>query len=178
MGKQKMPPSADEPASPVRESFRREIEKLLSEVPTEQWADKSICGVLYDFIPWHRRSSVTIQTRDDDPHDIAAWKYYFSAESDGSLIRDQHAAWHDEKVNKRLIYHRLLSEAAEALLSIDFGPYGNPYWTTIDGGLCLDKTFLLQVYDPDGTFRFNYCEYVLACRLDRAEPSAAPNPAT
>ena len=127
-------------------------------------------GVLYEFVPWHRMSSVTIQTRDDDPRDIGAWKYYFSAESDGSPIRVEHEAWHKEESNKRLVYHKLLIEAAEALLSLDFGKYGNPYWTMIDDDFCLNKTFLLQVYDVDQSFRFNYCEYVLARRLEPAEP--------
>jgi hypothetical protein len=100
------------------------------------------------------------------PRDIGAWKCYFSAESDGSLIREKHEAWHKEKPNKRLVYHKLLIEAAEALLSVDFRKYGNPYWTTVDESFCLNKTFLLQVYDVDQSFRFNYCEYVLARRLE------------
>jgi hypothetical protein len=108
---------------------------------------------------------------DDDPRDIGAWKYYFSAESDGSLIREQYEAWHNEEANKRLVYHRLLIDAAEALLSIDFGKHINPKlptpllnlrdWTAIDCEFCLNKTFFLQVYDPDESFRFNYCEYVI-----------------
>src|SRR4051812_5962509 len=110
MAKRKNPATPDEPSPSVRENFRREIEQLLSEVPPEQWADDEIRGVLYEFVPWHRMSSVTIQTRDDDPRDIGAWKYYFSAESDGSLIREEHEAWHKEKSNKRLVYHKLLIE--------------------------------------------------------------------
>ena len=56
-----------------------------------------------------------------------------------------------------------MQEAAEALLSIDFTQYGQP--TTVDDGV-LYKPFQLQVHDLDGTFAFNYCEYVLATRLD------------
>jgi len=168
MAKRKKPAPAYEPSPSVRENFRREIEQLLREVPPDQWADDEIRGVLYEFAPWHRMSSVTIQTRDDDPRDIGAWKYYFSAESDGSLIRQEHEAWHKENSNKRFVYHKLLIEAAEALLSLDFGKYGNRYWTTIDDDFCLNKTFLLQVYDVDQSFRFNYCEYVLARRLEPA----------
>src|SRR4051794_10347942 len=112
MAKRKKSIPLDSPSSSVRENFRREIEHLLDEVPAEQWDDPDVCGVLYDFTPWHRMSSVTIQTRDDDPRDIGAWKYYFSAESDGSLIREQHQAWNNEVANKRLVYHRLLIEAA------------------------------------------------------------------
>src|SRR5687767_7649881 len=105
MAKRKKTPPGYEPVPSVRENFRREIEQLLGEVPAEQWADEEIRGVLYEFVPWHRMSSVTIQTRDDDPHDIGDWKYYFSAESDGSLIREEHEAWHKEESNKRLVYH-------------------------------------------------------------------------
>ena len=180
MAKREKPPPADPPSPSVRENFRREIERLLGEVPAEQWDDPEVRGVLYEFVPWHRMSSVTIQTRDDDPHDIGGWKYYFSAESDGSLIREQYEAWHNEEANKRLVYHRLLIEAAEALLSVDFGTYNNPqlpvpvrnlrFWTPIKDEFCLNKTFRLQVYDPDGSFQFNYCEHVVARRL---EPGAA-----
>ena len=183
MAKRKKPPLTDQPPPPVRENFRREIEQLLGEVPAEQWDDPEVRGVLYDFTPWHRMSSVTIQTRDDDPGDIAAWKYYVSAESDGTLIREQYEAWHNEETNKRLVYHKLLIEAAEALLSIEFGKYINPQlptplrnlrdWTAIDNEFCLNKCFFLQVYDPDESFRFNYCEYVMARRLELAEPGAA-----
>lgn len=165
----------------MQENFRREIEQLLAKVPAEQWDDPEIRGVLYDFTPWHRLSSVTLQTRDDDPLDIAAWKYYWSADSDGSLIQEEHEAWHTETTNKRLVYHRLLIEAAEALLSIDFGKYSSPNlprpllnlrtWTAVDDGFSLNKTFLLQVYDVDQSYRFNYCEYVLARRLEMVQPT-------
>jgi hypothetical protein len=170
MTRRKKPPAVYGTSPVVRENFRREIEKLLADVPAEQWADDQIRGVLYEFVPWHRMSSVTIQTQGDDPRDIGAWKYYFSAESDGSLIREEHEAWHKEKSNKRLVYHRLLIEAAEALLSLDVGNYCNKFWATPidDAGFCLNKTFLLQVYDVDESFRFNYCEYVLARRLEPA----------
>jgi hypothetical protein len=191
MAKRKKPPSADQPSLSARENFRREIEQLLGEIPTEQWDDPEVRGVLYEFVPWHRMSSVTLQTQDDDPRDIGAWKYYFSAESDGALIREQYEAWHNEETNKRLVYHKLLIEAAEALLSIDFGKYNNSqlpvpvrnlrFWTAIDDEFCLNKTFFLQVYDPDESFRFNYCEYVMARRHEPAEPSATadgPNPSS
>src|SRR5919204_314202 len=115
MAKRKSSPPHDQQLSSARENFRREIEKLLGEVPAEQWDDPEIRGVLYEFVPWYRMSSVTLQTRDDDPRDIGAWKYYFSAESDGSLIREEYEAWHKEESNKRLVYHKLLIEAAEAL---------------------------------------------------------------
>ena len=166
MAKRNKPVPGYEPSPAVRENFRREIAQLLGEAPADQWADEEIRGVLYEFVLWYRMSSVTIQTRDDDPRDIGGWKYYFSAESDGSLIQEEHEAWNNETSNKRLVYHKLLIEAAEALLSLDFGKYGNPYWTTIDDDFCLNRTFLLQVYDVDKTFQFNYCDYVLARRLE------------
>ena len=167
MANRKKPAPAYEPLPAVREHFRREIEQLLAEVPPEQWQDNDIRGVLYEFVPWHQMSSITVQTEDDDPRDIGGWKYYFSAESDGSLIREEHEAWLGEKSNKRLVYHKLLIEAAEALLSIDFSRYGDPDRTVFDE-FCLEKTFYLQVYDVDETFRFNYCEYALARRLEPA----------
>lgn len=167
---------ADQPWPLVRENFRRDIELLLGKIPTEQWDDPDVRGVLYDFMPWHRTSSVTLQTRDDAPHDIAAWKYYVSAESDAALLQKECDAYDDEEMNKRLLYHKLLIEAAQALLSIEFGKYINPKlptpllnlrdWTAVDDQFCLNKTFLLQVYDPDESFQFNYCEYVMARRLE------------
>jgi hypothetical protein len=176
MAKRKNPPPADQPSSSVRKNFRREIEQLLGKVPAEQWDDPDVRGVLYEFVPWHRMSSVTLQTRDDDPHDIGAWKYYVSADSDGSLIRTEFEAYHSETTNGKLVYHTLLIEAAEALLSIEFGKYCNQqlpapllnlrFWTASLDGFCLNKTFLLQVYHPDETFRFNYCEYAMARRLE------------
>jgi hypothetical protein len=184
MAKRKKPQPADQPSPSVRENFRREIKHLLGMVPTEQWDDPDIRGVLYDFIPWHQTSSVTLQTRDDDPRDIGAWKYYYSAES-GKFIQEEFDSYRNAKTNGGLVYHKLLIEAAEALLSIKFGKYINPQlpvpllnlrdWTAIDRGFCLNKTFLLQVYHADQEFRFNYCEYVMARRL---EPDAAKRPRT
>jgi hypothetical protein len=145
----------------MRQNFTSELEYLLEEVPGEQWNDLGICGVMYDFVPWHKMSSVTVQTREDDPSDPAAWKYYWSAESDTSRISQEIERY--QTAHDRFVYHALLIEAAEALLSIDFTRYGQP--TTIDRG-CLYKPFQLQVHDLDRTFAFNYCEYVLARRLD------------
>lgn len=182
MAKRKKSPTAGRPSPSAQENFRREIEHLLGMVPAEQWDDPDVRGVLYDFLPWHRMSSVTVQTRDDDPGDIGAWKYYESAES-GEFVQEEFEAWHNEESSKRLVYHRLLIEAAEALLSINFGKFINPQlptpllnlrdWTVTDGEFCLNKTFYLQVYDHDESFRFNYCEYVMARRLEAAEPGAA-----
>ena len=151
----------------MQKNFVREIKYLLGRVPSKQWKDPAIRGIVYDLTPWHRMSSLTVQTSEDDPRDIGGWKYYCSAESDASRIKAEIEQWLDSR--DRLVYHNLLIEAAEALLSIDFSKYGQP--VTIDG-FCLYKPFQLQVYDADETFRFNYCEYVLARRLEPAEESA------
>ncbi len=175
MAKRKKSPPAYQPSPSARENFRREIEHLLGMVPAEQWDDPDIRGVLYEFTPWHRMSSVTLQTLDDDPSDIGDWEYYSSAES-GEFIQEEFEAYHNATTNGSLVYHKLLIEAAEALLSVEFGKYKNPNlpvpllnlrdWTAIDDEFCLNKTFLLQVYHTDQTFRFNYCEYVMARRLE------------
>jgi hypothetical protein len=155
----------------MNQNFVREIETLLSEVPAEQWQDPQIRGVCYDILPWHKMSCVTVQTADDDPGDLGGWKYYFSAESDGSLIQHEYELYKRTSESDRLVYHRLLMEAAEALLSVDFDPYV-PGVTTIHGidqttfSVGLNKTFLLQVYHADGAFRFNYCEHVFARQLE------------
>jgi hypothetical protein len=145
----------------MKSNFEREIKYLLSKVPKAVWKDKKIRGLLYDFLPWHEMSSIAIHSAGEDPHEPASWKYYDCAASDSSRVREeiaQYQAKHD-----RLLFHKFLIEAAEALLSMDFGKYGQP--TTIDG-FCLYKPFQLWVTDNDKTFGFNYCEYVLARRLD------------
>ena len=163
-----------EPSPSAQDNFRREIIGLLDEVPPEQWDDIKVRGVLYDFVPWHQSSSVTIQTDGDDPTDIGDWKYYFSAESDGKLLQDEFRLYENANPDGRLVYHKLLIEAAKAMLEIDYSKYCNPQlptpvlnlrnWNPVDDNFCLNKTFLLQVYDPDESFRFNYCEYVVALR--------------
>ena len=117
------------------------------------------------------------------PKDIGAWKYYESANSGGQFVQEEFEAYLNATNNRRLVYHNLLIEATEALLNIEFGKYINPQlpthlldlrdWTVIDGGFCLNKTFYAQVYDHDESFQFNYCEYVLARRLESAEPPPA-----
>lgn len=176
MSNSKNPSSDKQITLSSRKNFQCEIELLLDKVPAEQWDDPEVTGVLYDFLPWHRMSSVVIQTKEDDPRDIGDWKYYYSAESDGTLVMEQFEAWHQEEANKQLVYHQLLIEAAEALLSINFEKYNNPelppqvrnlrFWHPIENTFCLNKHFLLQVYDHDLSYQFNYCEYVMARRLE------------
>lgn len=145
----------------MKANFVREIKHLLAKVPAEQWAGTDVCGLMYELLPWHNMSSVTVQTREDDPHDTAAWRHYFSAESDTSRIRQE--IEHYRTANDWRVYHALLIEAAEALLDIDFAPYGQAL-TVTDGRPF--KPFQVQVYHADETFDFNYCEYVLARRLE------------
>ena len=157
----------------MRQNFLRELEYLLGEVPPEQWRDPEIRGVRYEFLPWHGMSSVTVQTADDEPRDPGAWKYYFSAESDGSRIRDEITLYDETCETDDLVYHRLLTEAAEAMLDVDFGRY-IPHMVTTQG-VGLYRPFKVQVYHADRVFEFNYCEYVLARRADAAEPDIGPD---
>ncbi len=145
----------------MKKNFVLEIEYLLEQVPSEVWDDTKICGLMYDLLPWHEFSSIAIQTSDDDKHDPADWKYYDCTRSDCSRIKRELSRYKND--DGRFAYHQLLIESAEALLSIDFSKYGIP--KTIDE-FRLYKPFQLQIYDVDGTFEFNYCEYVLARRLD------------
>jgi hypothetical protein len=157
----------------MKDNFVREIKHLLEQVPAEQWQDPSICGLQYDLLPWHRMSSVTVRVREDDIDDPGGWKYYFSSESDCSLIHDELELYSQTCQTDRLVYHRLLIEAADALLSVDLGKYIPNLTTTY--GLGLYKPFQLSVHHADGVFGFNYCEYVLARRLETGEPDAAPD---
>src|SRR5262245_20272708 len=135
----------------MNRNFVLEIGYLLEKVPSAIWEDPWICGLMYDFLPWHKMSSIAIQTKNDDRYDFGAWKYYDCASSDASRIRDELARYAGG--DGRRVYHELLIEAAEALLSVDFARYGQP--NTIDD-FRLYGPFRLQVYDADETFRFNY----------------------
>lgn len=149
----------------LSQHFVDEILGLLDEVPAEQWADPELRGVLYGFTPWHRMSCVTIQTSEDDPRDIGAWKYYYSAESDGTLLKDEYELYASSS-DPPLVYHRQLIEAAEAFLSIDFSKYVGE-GVELFNEIGLSKIFYLQVYHADSVFRFNYCEYVAAKRMEQ-----------
>lgn len=151
----------------MRENFAAEIEYLLRNVPAEQWQASQppfVCGIMYEFTPWHGSSTVTIQTTDDTPGDFGSWKYYFSADSDSSRIKSEIEQYR-QAANGKLEYHRLLIEAAEALLGTDFSKYGV---TQITDAWHLYGPFQVQVYDMDRTFKFNYCEYVAARRMAQA----------
>jgi hypothetical protein len=144
----------------VKENFKAEIEQLVDAIPPEQWEDPDRCGLVYDFTPWHQMSCVTIQTRGDDARDIGGWKYYYSAES-GEHLEQEFEEYQQAK--DWLGYHRLLIEAAEALLEIDFSRFDLP---PLVEGFKLYGPFRLQVYHADEIYKFNYCEYVLARRAE------------
>jgi hypothetical protein len=145
----------------IREHFKLEIETMLAEVPADLWEEPEICGLMYDFLPWHENSTLSIQLRSDDPYDFGGWTHYECVNPDGRQVHEEFEIYNKEP--GLLVYHRLLIEAAEALLSIDFTPYRQP--TTIKDGY-LYKLFQLQVYHGDEKFKFNYCEYVLARRFE------------
>ena len=140
--------------------FRDEIEHLLTLVPDSVWNDVSISGLMYDFLPWHDFSSFAVQTSSDDRFDPAAWTYYDCASSDCTRIRDEINLY--KTMGHRITLHWLLLKAAEALLDVNFSSYGQN--VTIEDGF-LYGPFQLHVYDPDESFRFNYCEHVLASRM-------------
>lgn len=145
----------------VRRHFTIEIDHLLTAVPPELWEEPEICGLMYDFLPWHRYSSLAIQLRDDDPYDHGGWTHYECVNPDGRHVAEEFDMY--EQANHGLVYHRLLIEAAESLLATDFTPFGQP--NTIENGY-LNRLFRLQIYHADENFKFNYCEYVLARRLE------------
>ncbi len=147
-------------APDAADHFKSEIEHLLNSVPESTWDDHSICGLMYDFLPWHDFSSIAIQTRDDDRFDPAAWAYYDCATSDCTRIATEINLYKTR--GHRITLHWLLMQAAEALLAVDFSSYHES--PTIEDGF-LYGPFQLQVYDPDESFRFNYCELVLANRM-------------
>lgn len=149
-------------APEVINNFRSEIEYLLAQVPGSIWQEQDtyLSGLMYDFLPWHDFSSIAIQTRNDDRFDPASWTYYDCASSDCSRIQNELQLYRDGE--HKLWFHWLLIQAAEALLAVDLASYGQ---LTIEEGFPYGP-FRLQVYDPDESFRFNYCEYALARRLD------------
>lgn len=176
------------PAIPqnATEHFCQEIELLLGKIP-KKWWNEDIRGVLYEFVPWHNRSSIGLQTAEDDPREIGEWKYYDSpAWSDGALLAEEYEAYDQaiENGSGSLVFHFLLLAAAEALLSTEFTRFINPrlpaavrnlrFWTATDKDRGLNNTFLLQVYHPDQLFKFNYCEYVCARRLELGISAAPP----
>lgn len=143
-------------AEGVRRQFKEEIKYLMDLIPAKLW-EGDICGLCYEFLPWHDYSSIIPQTGDDDPHEPPAWQYHTSFLSDFSRLQGVAEFYHSE-----LDYHRLLIEAGKAFLDIDFAPYGQ---ITIEENGFPYGPFRLQVYDADGSFRLNYCEFVLANRL-------------
>ncbi len=161
------PPKNDEWSAllpQVREHFRLEIGNLLADVPISLWEEPHICGLLYDFLPWHRHSSLSIQLQEDDPDDIGGWTHYECVNPDGRAVTEEFDMW--DRAYHYLVYHRLLIEAAESLLAFDFTRFGQREAIEEDG--YLNPLFKLQVYHADNKFSFNYCEYVLARRFEQS----------
>ena len=146
----------------VRKHFTAEIKTLIDAVPGELWEEPDICGLMYDFLPWHEYSTLAIQLRSDDPYDFGGWKHYECVDPDGRELAEEFKIY--KQANHGLAYHRLLIEAAEALLTIDFSKLVQ--CESVQDGY-LNPLFRLQVYHADQKFKFNYCEYVLARRLEQ-----------
>ena len=145
----------------MREIFRQEIEELLSLVP-ENVRAAHLSGLHYDYQPWHPLSYISFRSRDERFERYPAdWRYFQVAETDCSRLGEAVDAYGDDRVN----YHHQLVEVASALLEVDTTRYGLPPIVIGSDGI-LKKVFVPEVTDPDGTFQFNYCEYVLATRLD------------
>ena len=146
----------------MREIFRREIEALLRSVPSAVTAEtRRLRAVHYEFLPWLPRSAISFrlasETEVDSPAD---WQYYQVSESDCAALAEPIEAHGFD----RLSYHFLLVDAAAALLSIDTKSFGLPGIVGEDG--FLNPVFQPEVTDVDRSFRFNYCEYVAARRLE------------
>ena len=144
----------------MREVFRQEIEELLSLVPESVLA-AHLSGLHYDYQPWHPVSYISFRSLDEwSKRCPADWRYFQVAQTDCSRLGQAIEAYGDDRVN----YHYQLVEVAAALLEVDTTRYGLPPIVVGADGI-LEKVFMPEVTDPDETFRFNYCEYVLATRL-------------
>jgi len=80
----------------------------------------------------------------------------------------------------QVLYHRQLVAAASALLATDpmvfpeipFGPGVTKRRHFVHDNGFPNRLFMAQVSDPDRLLGFNYCEYVLANRLDKTSTPA------
>ena len=153
----------------TEQSFRTEIEWLLSNVPVEVLSDKEVRVVHYSYMPWHKESSMSFGKLNENRAAPAEWDYFKIAESDGSRLTNVTGAYD----YNRLTYHFQLVAAASALLAIDpltfaavpYAPGEARRRTFVDEDGYPNHTFTAEVVDPDGSMSFNYCEYVLASRL-------------
>lgn len=137
--------------------YRSDIQNLVKSVDQGIWKDIEIDGIQYDIYPWHQYSAISIKTRSDDDSDVASWKYFECAKSEQmkeSLDFKEYQGSYSAE-----LYHRMLIKAARALLEAELSKYGV---NSLVGELGLNKLFIARVYDPDETFQFNYCEYLVA----------------
>ena len=116
-----------------------------------------------DFIPWHRTSSVTIQTQDDDPKDIGAWKILLLGGVGGvrprrvRRISRRDDRWGTSSTTdcsiegRRGVTQRRVRQSANNpnLPAADTKPATLCSWTASHDGFSLDKTFYLQVYHAE-----------------------------
>ena len=141
-------------------NFKFDIEKLVSSVPNHIWQDKTLCGLLYDIFPWHGYSAISLQTNKCNERDPASWKYFEVSKSNGKLLESEFSTYN--KNPNAILYHSMLCEAGKSLLEINLSSY-NIKQTVFD--FHLYAPFKIMVYDPDKTFNFNYCEFILASRI-------------
>ena len=141
-------------------SYRSDIDSLIGSIDKEIWADKTINGIQYDVYPWHGYTAISIQTRLDDEYDVASWKYFECAKTDGESLKAEFEKYQENY--DRHLYHRMLVEAAKNLLETDLSEFGIE---TMVSDIGLNKLFQPRVFDPDNTLSFNYCEFVVASEI-------------
>ncbi len=143
--------------------YRKDIQNMVESVDLSIWKDKEIDGIQYDIYPWHQYSAISIKTRSDDDSDVASWKYFECAKSD--CMRDSIDFKEYKGSYSAELYHCMLLKAAKALLETDLSKYGI---SSLVGELGLNRLFVARVFDPDETFQFNYCEYLVALDHENA----------
>lgn len=139
-------------------SFYNDIKHLVVKIEGDLWSDWRLSGIQYDYYPWHGYSAISFRLRDDKIQDNPAdWELFEISKSDGTLINDEIDLYNSS--NDEWIYHRQLCQAANDLLAFDFSAY---LGKQLVEGRVLYGPIQLRVFDPDETYSFNYCEYVLA----------------
>ena len=143
--------------------FFEDIKQLIANIDRNLLSDWKLSGIQYDYYPWHGYSAISLRSRDDKIQDNAAdWKLFEISKSDGTLIREEIEAYNSGD-GGQWTYHRQLCQAAKDLMAFDFTTYvGKP----LVEGWTLYGPLKLLVFDPDNTYSFNYCEYVLAKEHD------------
>ncbi|RJG48206.1 hypothetical protein [Motilimonas pumila] len=137
--------------------YRNDINKLIKSIDKNILNDKSINGIQYDIYPWHGYSAISLMTRADCELDVASWKYFECCKSTGEELSNEFDTYLE--LNDRHHFHCMLVKAASELLEADLSSFAveSPV-----SDLGLNKLFQVRVYDPDETFTFNYCEFIVA----------------